>query len=159
VAEPYVNHVPTLAGGVGRKQLSAFYRDHFVFNNPKDTRMQSISRTVGSDRVVDEFIFHATHDKQIDWLLPGVPPTGKKFAIPMLGVINIRGDRLYHEHIWWDQGTALMQVGVIPTHVPLDGKMLRLPIAGVESATLLIDERAVPSNEMLGPSYGIVRDV
>jgi carboxymethylenebutenolidase len=52
-----------------------------------------------------------------------------------------------------------MQVGVIPTHVPLDGKMLRLPIAGVESATLLIDERAVPSNEMLGPSYGIVRDV
>ncbi|KAF7330791.1 hypothetical protein MVEN_02418300 [Mycena venus] len=106
VAEPYVNHVPTLAGGIGRKQLSAFYRDHFVFNNPKDTWMQTISRTVGSDRVVDEFIFHATHDKQIDWLLPGVPPTGKKFAIPMLGVINIRGDRLYHEHIWWDQGTA-----------------------------------------------------
>ncbi|KAJ7122859.1 hypothetical protein C8R44DRAFT_784708 [Mycena epipterygia] len=158
VAEPYVNHVPTLAGGIGRKQLSAFYRDHFVFNNPKDTSMQSISRTVGSDRVVDEFIFHATHDKQIDWLLPGVPPTGKKFAIPMLGVINIRGDRLYHEHIWWDQGTACMQVGIIPTHVPLDGKTLRLPIAGIESATLLIDERALPSNEMLGPAYGFVKD-
>ncbi|KAJ6543844.1 hypothetical protein B0H19DRAFT_288057 [Mycena capillaripes] len=158
VAEPYVNHVPTLAGGIGRKQLSAFYRDHFVFNNPKDTRMQSISRTVGSDRVVDEFIFHATHDKQIDWLLPGVPPTGKKFAIPMLGVINIRGDRLYHEHIWWDQGTACMQVGIIPTHVSFEGKRLRLPIAGVESATLLNDERAVPPNEMMGPAYGFVKD-
>ncbi|KAJ6516311.1 NTF2-like protein [Mycena sanguinolenta] len=158
VAEPYVNHVPTLAGGIGRKQLSAFYRDHFVFSNPKDTSLQSISRTVGSDRVVDEFIFHATHDKQIDWLLPGVPPTGKKIAIPMLGVINIRGDRLYHEHIWWDQGTALMQVGIIPTHVALDGKMLRLPIAGVESATLLIDERAVAPNEMLGPKYGFVQN-
>ncbi|KAJ7499343.1 NTF2-like protein [Mycena latifolia] len=159
VAEPYVNHVPTLAGGIGRKQLTAFYRDHFIFNNPKDTAMQSISRTVGSDRVVDEFIFHATHDKEIDWLLPGVPPTGKKIAIPMLGVINIRGDRLYHEHIWWDQGTACMQVGIIPTHVPLNGKTLRLPIAGVESATLLIDERAVPPNEMLGPAYGFVKDV
>ncbi|KAJ7667597.1 NTF2-like protein [Mycena polygramma] len=159
VAEPYVNHVPTLAGGIGRKQLSAFYRDHFIFNNPKDTSMQSISRTVGSDRVVDEFIFHATHDTQIDWLLPGVPPTGKKFAIPMLGVINIRGDRLYHEHIWWDQGTACMQIAIIPTHVPFDGKTLRLPIAGVESATLLIDERAAPPNEMMGPAYGIVKDM
>ncbi|KAJ6510253.1 NTF2-like protein [Mycena vitilis] len=159
VAEPYVNHVPTLAGGIGRKQLSAFYRDHFIFNNPKDTSMQSISRTVGSDRVVDEFIFHATHETQLDWLLPGVPPTGKKFAIPMLGVINIRGDRLYHEHIWWDQGTACMQVGIIPTHVPFDGKTLRLPIAGVESATLLIDERAAPPNEMMGPAYGIVKDI
>ncbi|KAJ7229019.1 NTF2-like protein [Mycena pura] len=153
VAEPYVNHVPTLAGGVGRRQLSAFYR------NPKDTRMQSISRTVGADRVVDEFIFHCTHDKQIDWLLPGVPPTGKKLAVPMLGVINIRGDRLYHEHIWWDQGTACMQAGIIPTHVPFEGKMLRLPIAGVESATLLADERAVSPNEMLGPTYGICKDV
>ncbi|KAJ7672864.1 hypothetical protein B0H17DRAFT_1083639 [Mycena rosella] len=153
VAEPYVNHVPTLAGGIGRKQLTAFYR------NPKDTEMQSISRTVGSDRVVDEFIFHATHDKQIDWLLPGVPPTGKKIALPMVGVINIRGDRLYHEHIWWDQGTACMQVGIIPTHVPFAGKTLRLPIAGLESATLLIDERAVPPNEMLGPAYGFVRNL
>ncbi|KAJ7477156.1 NTF2-like protein [Mycena galericulata] len=154
VAEPYVNHVPTLAGGIGRKQLSEFYRDHFIFSNPKDTRMQSISRTVGSDRVVDEFIFHATHDKQIDWLLPGVPPTGKKLSIPMLGVINIRGDRLYHEHIWWDQGTACMQAGIIPTHISFDGRTLRLPIAGVESATLLLDERSVPPNEMLGPTYG-----
>ncbi|KAJ6627397.1 hypothetical protein B0H10DRAFT_1994276 [Mycena sp. CBHHK59/15] len=155
VAEPYVNHVPTLAGGIGRKQLSSFYRDHFIFSNPSDTEMQSISRTVGSDRVVDEFIFHATHDKQIDWLLPGVPPTGKKIAIPMLGVINIRGDRLYHEHIWWDQGTACMQVGIIPTHVPFGNKTLRLPIAGVESARLLIDERDCPPNEMLGPNYGL----
>ncbi|KAF7331764.1 hypothetical protein MKEN_00056300 [Mycena kentingensis (nom. inval.)] len=150
VAEPYVNHVPTLTGGIGRKQLTAFYRDHFIFSNPADTALQTISRTVGSDRVVDEFIFHCTHDKQIDWLLPGVPPTGKKLAIPMLGVINIRGDRLYHEHIWWDQGTCLLQAGIIPTHVPFEGKTLRLPISGAESAQLLADERSVPANEMLG---------
>ncbi|KAJ7067945.1 NTF2-like protein [Mycena amicta] len=158
VAEPYVNHVPTLAGGIGRTQLSAFYRDHFIFSNPKDTWMQSISRTVGSDRVVDEFIFHCTHDQQIDWLLPGVPPTGKRLAIPMLAVVNIRGDRLYHEHIWWDQGTACMQADIIPTHVQFDGKTLRLPIAGVESATLLADESAVPPNEMMGPAYGVSQE-
>ncbi|KAJ7179514.1 NTF2-like protein [Mycena filopes] len=149
--------VRSVAKTMGTMELSVFYRQSTV-SNPKDTYMQSISRTVGPDRVVDEFIFHATHDKQIDWLLPGIPPTGKKIAIPMVGVINIRGDRLYHEHIWWDQATALMQVGLIPTHVALDGKTLRLPIAGLESATMLIDERAVAPNEMLGPTYGFVKD-
>ncbi|KAJ7283363.1 NTF2-like protein [Mycena rebaudengoi] len=156
VAEPYVNHVPTMTGGVGREQLSAFYRDHFIFSNPKDLTMQAVSRTVGSDRVVDEFVLHTTHDKTIDWLLPGVPPTGKKLSIPMLGVINIRGDRLYHEHIWWDQATACRQAGIISNDVSFNGKTLRLPIAGAESARMLIDERSLPSNEMLGPGYGFI---
>ncbi|KAK7061348.1 hypothetical protein R3P38DRAFT_2828995 [Favolaschia claudopus] len=159
VAEPYVNHIPTLAGGVGRKQLTAFYRDHFIFNNPADARMETISRTIGPDRIIDEFIMHTTHDKQIDWFLPGVPPTGKKITLPMLGVINIRGDRLYHEHLWWDQASALKQVGLMPEHVSLNGKTLRLPISGVEAATLLRDETAHPPNEMMGPDYGFVKDV
>src|SRR5262247_3372120 len=30
VPEPYVNHIPTLTGGVGFKQLSHFYQNHFV---------------------------------------------------------------------------------------------------------------------------------
>ena len=103
-----------MTGGVGRKELTAFYRDHFIFSNPPDTVMKNVSRTVGVDRVVgmrpyfdwqtptpthqpaDEFIFCITHTTQVDWLLPGVPPTGKKMEIPMMGVINVRGDRLYH---------------------------------------------------------------
>ncbi|KAJ4472130.1 hypothetical protein J3R30DRAFT_3298956 [Lentinula aciculospora] len=165
VAEPYVNHVPTvgiilfslMTGGVGRKALSAFYRDHFIFANPADTTMIPISRTVGSDRVVDEFIFKMTHDKVVDWLLPGVPPTGKLLEIPMMGVINIRGDRLYHEHIWWDQATALLQAGVLPRHVSYptsEGqKELRLPVSGVESAHMLINEMDGKSNEMLASSW------
>lgn len=71
------------------------------FSNPDDVELVNISRTVGIDRVVDEFIFRCTHDREIDWLLPGVPPSGKQIEVPMLGVINFRGDRLYHEHIWW----------------------------------------------------------
>lgn len=60
-----------------------------------------MSRTIGADRVVEEFVYNCTHDRVIDWLLPGVPPSGKKLEIPMMAVVNIRGDRLYHEHIWW----------------------------------------------------------
>lgn len=46
--------------------------------------------------VVDEFIYHLTHDRVVDWLLPGVPPTGKKLSVPMIAVVNVRGDRLYN---------------------------------------------------------------
>jgi carboxymethylenebutenolidase len=68
VQEPYVNHIPTLTGGIGRAKLTDFYRDHFVFNNPEDTALELVSRTVGIDRVIDEFIFSFTHDRVIDWL-------------------------------------------------------------------------------------------
>lgn len=107
-----------MTGGVGRAKLTEFYRDHFIFryvtatpssarpgsadgSNPDDADLSVVSRTVGADRVVDEFIYSCTHNKMIDWLLPGVPPTGKHIEIPMMAVVNIRGDRLYHEHIWW----------------------------------------------------------
>lgn len=57
-----------LTGGIGRAHLSKFYLNHFIFNNPDDTELDLISRTIGTDRVVDEFIFCFTHDKEIDWL-------------------------------------------------------------------------------------------
>lgn len=68
VQEPYVNHVPTITGGIGRDKLTSFYRHHFIFSNPDDTALELISRTVGIDRVIDEFIFSFTHDRTIDWL-------------------------------------------------------------------------------------------
>jgi carboxymethylenebutenolidase len=57
-----------LTGGIGRAKLSNFYRDHFIFNNPADTELELISRTIGIDRVVDEFNYKFTHDRYIDWL-------------------------------------------------------------------------------------------
>ncbi|KIJ56457.1 hypothetical protein M422DRAFT_110254, partial [Sphaerobolus stellatus SS14] len=153
VTEPYVNHVPTMTGGMGRENLTAFYRDHFIFSNPPDTSLDPVSRTVGADRIIDEFICKMTHTKMVDWLLPGVPPSGNKLEIPMMSVVNVRGDRLYHEHIWWDQATALRQAGVLPTHLPYPypngGNTLRLPVTGTEAARLLADETDGKSNEML----------
>ncbi len=72
----------------------------------------------------------------------------------MVAVINIRGDRLYHEHIWWDQGTALRQAGVLPTHADMpDGRRQRLPVAGAETARLLLHEKGEKSNEMIAPEW------
>jgi carboxymethylenebutenolidase len=143
VAQPYVNHVPTMTGGVGHDQLKRFYKYHFVDSNPADTRLIPVSRTIGADRVVDEFVFCATHDREIDWLLPGLKPTGKYFEVPMLAVICFRGDKLYNEHIYWDQASVLVQIGVLdPTG---------LPVAGIQSAKKMVDE-TLPTNTLM-PSW------
>ncbi|PTB42405.1 uncharacterized protein TrAFT101_008499 [Trichoderma asperellum] len=149
VAEPYVNHVPTMTGGVGREKLTAFYRDHFIFCNPPDTTLKTVSRTIGPDRIVDEFIFCCTHTTEIPALIPKIAPTNKPLAIPTVGIINIRGDRLYHEHILWDQATVLRQLGILPTHLPYEGVSIKLPVGGAETARLLLDERDGKSNEMI----------
>ncbi|KAK4688132.1 hypothetical protein P7C73_g1984, partial [Tremellales sp. Uapishka_1] len=157
VAQPYVNHVPTITGGVGRRELTAFYRDHFIFSNPRDTLQTMVSRCVGIDRIAEEFTFSFTHDQFVDWLLPGVPPTGKKINVPMNAFVCIRGDRLYHEHISWDQATAYRQVGLLPTHVQFknadmpEAKSLRLPTSdGFDSSKMMMAVGAVKSNEMFG---------
>jgi carboxymethylenebutenolidase len=141
VAEPYVNHIPTMTGGVGSKELSRFYQHHFVHGNPPDMKLIPISRTVGALQIVDEFIMCFTHTTAIDWMLPNVEPTGKYVEIPMLGVIKFRGDKLYHEHIYWDQASVLLQIGLLdPTG---------LPVAGIETAKKLLDEQ-MPSNTLMG---------
>ncbi|MET3180649.1 UNVERIFIED_ORG: carboxymethylenebutenolidase [Variovorax guangxiensis] len=140
VAEPYVNHIPTMTGGVGYKALHAFYTNHFVNSNPPDTSLVPISRTVGATQVVDEMLFCFTHTTEIPWMLPGVAPTGKRVEIPLLAVIKFRGDKLYHEHIYWDQASVLVQVGL------LDAKLL--PVAGIETARKLLDE-TLPSNTLM----------
>ncbi|OOG00604.1 hypothetical protein ASPCADRAFT_511563, partial [Aspergillus carbonarius ITEM 5010] len=168
VQEPYVNHIPTMTGGIGRANLSNFYLHHFIFKNPKDTNLELISRTVGIDRVVDEFIASLTHSEQIDWLLPGIPPTHKPLRIPCTSVVNIRGDRLYHEHISWDQATVLIQLDLLPASLnfpyslpgnrwPARGKkfQVRTPAAGVQTADKLRDGTALESNKMILDAEGV----
>jgi carboxymethylenebutenolidase len=140
VAEPYVNHIPTMTGGVGYRDLLRFYKNHFIPKTPQDTKLVPISRTIGSDRIVDEMLFCFTHDIEIDWMLPGVPPTGKYVEIPLVAIVRFRGDKLYNEHIYWDQASVLVQIGL------LDPK--KLPVAGIETAKKLVDE-SLPSNTLM----------
>ena len=140
VPEPYVNHIPTMTGGVGQKNLARFYQHHFIPKTPKDTKLIPISRTIGADRLVDEMLFCFTHDIEIDWMLPGLKPTGKYVEIPLVAIVCFRGDKLYNEHIYWDQASVLVQIGA------LDPK--GLPVAGVETAKKLVDETK-PSNTLM----------
>ncbi|MBV9017431.1 MAG: nuclear transport factor 2 family protein [Alphaproteobacteria bacterium] len=140
VAEPYVNHVPTMTGGVGHEALARFYRDHFVNANPKDTKLIPVSRTIGTDRVVDEVLFCFTHDVEIPWMLPGVKPTGRYVEVPLVAIVAFRGNKLYHEHIYWDQASVLAQIGLLDPET--------LPIGGIDTAKKLVDE-TLPSNALM----------
>jgi carboxymethylenebutenolidase len=99
----------------------------------------------------------------LDPRLPGVPPTGLKVEVPFTAVVNIRGDRLYHEHINWDQGTLLKQLGLLPEYLPFPYSLpdangeptssrpqveFRLPVLGKVTAEKLRDRDCVPSNEV-----------
>ena len=141
VDQPYVNHIPTLTGGVGHDELHRFYLNHFVHANPEDTKLVPISRTVGADRVVDEILFCFTHTREIDWMLPGVAPTGKYVEIPVVAIVNFRGGKLYHEHIYWDQASVLAQIGALDAG--------GLPVAGRDEARKMVDAASLPSNGLM----------
>jgi carboxymethylenebutenolidase len=50
--DPHLNHVASMAGGVGREAVRAFYRDHLVGKFfPPDVKMTTVSSTVGHDQV------------------------------------------------------------------------------------------------------------
>jgi carboxymethylenebutenolidase len=140
VAEPYVNHVPTMTGGVGNDQLKRFYKYHFIGENPPDTMLVPVSRTIGVDQIVDEMVFTFTHTKEVDWMLPGIEPTGRRVEIPLVAIVRFVDGKVAHEHIYWDQASVLVQVGLL--------EPAGLPVAGVETARKVLDNSR-PSNVLM----------
>ena len=140
VADAYVNHVPVMTGGVGHDELREFYSQRFIPQMPPDTAMTPVSRTIGVDRVVDEMVFEFTHTIKMDWMLPGVEPTGKHVRVALVVIVHFRDGKLAHEHIYWDQASVLAQLGMIDA--------AKLPVAGVESAEKVLNPK-LPSNELM----------
>jgi len=135
--DPHLNHVPVMAGGVGGEDVRAFYRDHLVGKFfPPDVNMTNVSRTVGHDRVVEELVISFTHTTPIDWLLPGVAPTGKKVEMAVVVIVGFKDGKISHEHIYWDQAGVLVQVGLLDP--------AGLPVCGAESARKVLDPKLPP---------------
>jgi carboxymethylenebutenolidase len=119
--EPYVNIVPLMIGARGRTELHDFYANHFLSQIPPDMEMVTVSRTVGQGRVVDELVARFTHSIHMDWLLPGIAPTGKRVELPFVVIVQFEGDKLAHEHLYWDQASVLVQVGLLDRTLPVRG--------------------------------------
>jgi carboxymethylenebutenolidase len=133
VVDAYVNHVPVMTGGVGHEELRQFYSTDFIPQMPPDTAMTPVSRTIGVNQVVDEMVFEFTHTIKMDWMLPGVEPTGKHVKVALVVIVHFRDGKLAHEHIYWDQASVLAQLGLIDS--------TKLPVTGVESAEKVLKPR------------------
>jgi carboxymethylenebutenolidase len=137
---PYVTHVPVMTGGYGHDEVRQFYATWFIGHWPADVQITPISRTVGQGRVIDELIASFTHDVEMPALLPGVAPTGRKVTLPHVVVMGIVGGKVAYEHIYWDQASLLVQVGLLDP--------AKLPVVGAEQADKLRDP-TLPSNELI----------
>ncbi len=140
VPDAYVNHIPVLTGGAGHDDLLQFYSTHFIPKVPPDIEIVPISRTIGAEQLVDEVVLRFTHTVEMDWMLPGIPPTGKRVEVPFVAIIRFRGDKLAHEHIYWDQASVLTQLGLIDSAA--------LPTVGSETARKALDP-SLPSNVLI----------
>ncbi|MDX1416975.1 MAG: nuclear transport factor 2 family protein [Candidatus Promineifilaceae bacterium] len=136
---PSLTHVPVGTGATGREQVRRFYAEIFIPQTPPDLELQLLTRTVGQNRIVDEFILHLTHTLQMDWFAPGIPPTGRRLEIPHVGIIHFEQGKIKSEHIYWDHATLLLQLGVLPGS---------LPILGASQSARLLDPNA-PANELI----------
>ncbi len=138
--DPYVTHVPVMTGGCGRDEMRRFYNSYFIGRWPADTELKPVSRTIGQGRVIDEFVLSFTHDREMPAMLPGVVPTGRKVELPHVVVMGIENGKVVYEHIYWDQGSLLAQIGLLDP--------AKLPVTGAEQARKLLNPK-LPSNELI----------
>lgn len=139
--DPFVNHVPVMTGGVGSSEVRHFYNTYFIPGHPSDTEVVSIARTVGEDRVVDELIHKFTHTIEMPWILPGVPPTGKRVEVAVIVVVQFKDGRIAGERIYWDQASVLAQIGLIDAN--------KVPVTGAEASRKVLDPAHEPSNGLI----------
>jgi carboxymethylenebutenolidase len=144
--DPININVPLLTGGVGLEEVRKYYSEYFIPKNPPDTEVTLLSRTVGEDRLVDELIQKFTHTIEMDYMLPGIPPTGRRVEIPLIVVVEFKDAKIASEHIYWDQASVLVQVGLLDPNV--------LPVVGSESAQKMLDPTFVPSDLLIERAKG-----
>ena len=139
--DPFVNHVAVMTGGVGGREVPRFYSTYFIPAQPPDTEIVPVARTVGKDRIVDELIHKFTHTVEMPWMLPGIPPTGKRVEVAVVVVIQFENGKIAGERIYWDQASVLAQVGLVDTE--------KLPVTGIEASRKVIHPSSEPSNHLI----------
>ena len=126
---PHVHNVPVVIGGEGEKGVRDFYQHRFIHHLPPDTETELLSRIIGEEHIVDELIFKFTHTIPMPWMLPGIAPTHKRVEIPLVAIIGFKNDKVATEHIYWDQASVLVQIGLLDSRT--------LPVKGIECAMKL----------------------
>ncbi|KAJ5745663.1 hypothetical protein N7520_010845 [Penicillium odoratum] len=105
--------IPTRAGGCDPPSLRSFFEHTFIPTGPASQHIRLLSRTVGSDKIVDEIRFSFCHSSEMPWLLPGIEPTDRDISVDIVVVASFCADRIVRQSLYWDQADVLLQAGVL----------------------------------------------
>jgi len=138
---PALIHVPVGTGATRREALRRFHAEVFIPNMPPDFEPQLLSRTIGQNRVIDEFILRFTHTVRMDWFFAWIEPTGRRLEVPTVAIIAFEGGKIASEHIHWDHASALVQLGLLDGENPaaLGRESCARPLDPEAEANRLID--------------------
>ena len=75
-----------------------------------DLHVETVRLRHMDDGVLLEGIITGTHDGE--WA--GIPPSGNRVNVPVVGIFEFDGDRLLCEKVYMDMATVLTQIGVLP---------------------------------------------
>jgi carboxymethylenebutenolidase len=81
-------------------------------------------------------------------MLPGIAPTGKRVEVPLQVVVQFEGDKMAHEHVYWDQASVLVQLGLLQPE--------GLPVVGAEGARSVLD-LSIRLNQLIHRSKATAR--
>ena len=125
IEDAHIEFRPSLLKLRGRQDVCHFSKETLASTCPPSMRFRLLSRTTGVDQVVDEMRVTFQHTIEMPWFLPGVAPTEKQVEVVVVAITRIRGGKLFHEHVYWNQAQVSQQLG-------LEGAK-KLPGAGTHS--------------------------
>jgi len=82
--------------------FAAFYSESFT-----DTHVEIRSVLGDGPNVVLEFVFNGTNTGEF----MGMPATGERVSVPILGIYEIDGEHITNGRIYFDMGTMMQQLG------------------------------------------------
>jgi steroid delta-isomerase-like uncharacterized protein len=90
----------------GKDAVATFYRG--LFAGVPDATFDLITAFVGEEGVVEESVLRGTHQG----MLFGMPPTGRKFELPLIIVFPMKDGQILGERMYFDLRTLLKQLGL-----------------------------------------------
>lgn len=139
---PHTFCVPSGCGGRGKEGVREFYANQFLPRIPSDMELLPISEIFAENHVVAEYVMRFTHTLQMNWILPGISPTGRRAELLQVVVIRFENGKIASEHLYWDAAALLFQLRV------LDSAAVA---AGIGSAAKLLKcaaRRALPAEPL-----------
>jgi len=137
---PTSTNVPVMTGAWAAKRFApstrgtSFPRCHRRGDRP-------VSRTIGTDQIAGRARPSLTHTVEMGGCFRAWREPASGWKSPFR-YHSVRDGKLAHEHIYWDQASVLVQLGLLrPSGLPVTGPR-RLP-------RKVLDHR-LPSNELIG---------